>query len=77
MQMLGYVPASQNAFHMKEVMLRSSKAGGLSKITWTSMITYNNCTAYVRRAGSRFSVRGVKVKVCGLEQYDPCNDRGL
>ena len=24
-----------------------------------------------------FSVGGVKVKLCGLEQFDPCNDRGL
>lgn len=24
-----------------------------------------------------FSAGGVKVKVCGLEQFDPCNDRGL
>ena len=26
---------------------------------------------------SIFSVGGVKMKVCGLEQFDPCNDRGL
>lgn len=36
------------------------------------------CTYIVRQTGKAFfKVGGVEVKVCGLEQFDPCNDRGL
>lgn len=37
-----------------------------------------NCTCTSEEGRhSIFSEGGVKVKVCGLEQFDPCNDRGL
>lgn len=46
---------------------------------WNCLILW--LLPYVKGVGGRrgvfFSVGGVKVKECGLEQFEPCNDRGL
>lgn len=81
--MLGNFQASQSVFHSQaEITHKFVNTDHLQSCREANDMILelpDPVTVLVSEEGRRgiFSVGGVKVKVCGLEQFDPCNDRGL